>query len=145
MAKADMQYESNLGEAKGKLSNAQRAGLLAALLVVERYAKHYSRVSRKGGGGTRDSYTHELNSGDGGELIGAVGSDMMNAIFEEYGTGEFAEKGNGRKGGWAYYDPVMGEFYFTYGKTPNKPLRRAASVSRQEVQDIIGQHYSMEF
>ncbi|WP_423189426.1 HK97 gp10 family phage protein [Alkalibacterium sp. f15] len=144
MAKVEMNFESNLPEAKQKLQSAQKAGLIAALLVIEKYAKNYSRTARQGGGGTRDSYTYELNT-DGVKLIGAVGSDEMNAIYEEYGTGEFAEKGDGRKGGWVYYDDVDGKFYFTYGKTPNKPLRRAGSVSRSEVQQLIGEHFSLEF
>lgn len=145
MAKANMEFTSNLSEAKSRLNNAQRASLIAALLIIERYTKNYSRTSGQGGGGTRDSYTHEVGNGDGGELVGAIGSDMMNAIYEEYGTGEFAEKGDGRKGGWVYYDEKDQEFYFTYGKTPNKPLRRAAQVSRQEVVSIIGDHYSSAF
>lgn len=145
MAKANMEFTSNLTAAKSKLENAQRAGLLAALLVVERYAKQYSRVGRSGGGATRDSYSHEVQGGGEAELLGAIGSDMMNAVYEEYGTGEFAEAGNGRKGGWVYYDPVDGEFYFTYGKKPNKPLRRAGAVSRKEIQEIIGQHYKEAF
>lgn len=145
MVKSNVQYTSNLSEAKSRLNNAQRAAVIAACLTVERYAKQYSRVGRKGGGGTRDSYTHEVQGGGEAELIGAIGSDMMNAVYEEYGTGEFAEKGDGRKGGWVYYDPVAGEFYFTYGKKPNKPLRRAGAVSRSEVQKIVGDHYKEAF
>lgn len=145
MVKSNVQYTSNLSEAKSRLNNAQRAAVIAACLTVERYAKQYSRVGRKGGGGTRDSYTHEVQGGGEAELIGAIGSDMMNAVYEEYGTGEFAEKGDGRKGGWVYYDPVAGEFYFTYGKKPNKPLRRAGAVSRAEVQKIVGDHYKEAF
>jgi hypothetical protein len=28
----------------------------------------------------------------------------MNAVYEEFGTGEYAFNGNGRKGGWFYVD-----------------------------------------
>lgn len=145
MVKANSGYVSNVSEAKSRLEGAQKAGLLAALLTVERYAKQYSRVGSKGGGSTRDSYSHEIQGGGEAQMVGAIGSDMMNAVYEEYGTGEFAEAGNGRKGGWVYYDPLNGEFYFTYGKKPNKPLRRAGAVSRNEVQSIIAQHYRAAF
>lgn len=81
MAKADFKFESNLSEAKSRLQTAQRAGLLAACLTVEKYVKEYSRYKT---GGTRDSYGHELVE-DGETLLGAIGSDEMNAIYEEYG------------------------------------------------------------
>lgn len=142
MTKSEVTFESNLTEAKSKMGNAQRAGVIASLETLERHVKYYSRAKS---GGTRDSYTHELQGDEGGELIGAVGSDMMNAIYEEYGTGEFAENGDGRKGGWVYYDEKEDEFYFTYGKAPNKPLRRAAQVSMEEIKNILGNHYSVEF
>lgn len=33
-----------------------------------------------------------------------MGSNYPNAIYEEFGTGTFAEKGDGRKGWWVYID-----------------------------------------
>lgn len=141
MAKADFTFESNVPEAKSRLQTAQRAGLLAACLTVEKYVKEYSRHKT---GSTRDSYGHELVE-DGEALLGAIGSDEMNAIYEEYGTGEFAENGDGRKGGWVYYDPAGQQFIFTYGKEPNKPMRRGFNVARSEVQQMIGEAYSVEF
>lgn len=141
MSKSNFVYENNFSEARSKIESAGNAGILAALLTIERYAKNYSR---KASGATRDSYSHETQQ-EGTQLIGAVGSDMMNAVYEEYGTGEFAENGDGRKGGWVYYNAKDDEFYFTYGKKPNKPLRRAAQVSRSEVQKLIMGEFEMEF
>ena len=48
-----------------------------------------------------------------------IGSPLENAIWTEYGTGEYALEGNGRKGGWSYKDE-HGDWHFTMGK---KPLR----------------------
>lgn len=141
MARNNIEFIDNTPAAKKKIEVAGRAGMLAAVLTIERYVKGYSR---KRTGATRDSYSHAVEM-KGNEIIGAVGSDMMNGIYEEYGTGEFAEKGDGRKGGWVYFDPVEGKFIQTYGKKPNKPLRRGARVARKEVQDILGKHYTMEF
>ena len=31
-----------------------------------------------------------------------VGNPLENAVWEEFGTGEYALNGNGRKGGWVY-------------------------------------------
>lgn len=35
-------------------------------------------------------------------LTATVGNPMQNAIWEEFGTGEFAHNGDGRKGWWVY-------------------------------------------
>ena len=36
------------------------------------------------------------------EMTAYIGSSLEYAIYQEYGTGEYALKGNGRKGGWVY-------------------------------------------
>lgn len=46
---------------------------------------------------------------------GAVATDVWYAVYVEYGTGEYASNGSGRKGGWTYYDMRTGRFRFTYG------------------------------
>ena len=53
-----------------------------------------------------------------------IGSNYENAIWEEFGTGEYALEGNGRRGGWHYEDD-NGDWHFTYGKTPNRALWNA--------------------
>jgi len=58
-------------------------------------------------------------------------------------TGEFALKGNGRKGGWIYKDPLTGRFVRTRGKTPNRALyrafrRRRAAISARAEQVMKG-------
>lgn len=41
---------------------------------------------------------------DEGNLAVHMGSNYENAIWEEFGTGEFAEKGGGRKGWWVFVE-----------------------------------------
>ena len=41
-------------------------------------------------------------------LAAHMGSNFENAIWEEFGTGEFAEKGDGRKGWWVYVEGSKG-------------------------------------
>lgn len=69
------------------------------------------------------------------------GSDMENAIWEEYGTGEYALHGDGRKGGWVYKSKKDGKFYHTYGKPPRQPLTRAfqkmAPKIKRQLAEII--------
>lgn len=83
---------------------------------------------------TRDSYYHTQEE-SGLVFTGEIGSPDMNAIYEEFGTGEYAENKDGRKGGWVY--PKDGQFYFTYGKTPNKPMRRAYSKEEANVIQML--------
>lgn len=61
---------------------------------------------------------------DEATLEGMIGSALENAIWEEFGTGEYALNGDGRKGGWAYTDR-KGETHFTHGKKPNRALWNA--------------------
>ena len=72
-------------------------------------------------GKTRGSWRYVV---DEQKLEGIVGSDMENAIWEEFGTGEYALNGNGRKGGWRYVDE-KGQGHFTRGKRPIRPLYKA--------------------
>lgn len=59
-----------------------------------------------------------------------VGSDIQNAIWNEFGTGEYAAAGNGRKGGWRYKDR-HGVWHFTYGKAPRRTLQKAFDTKRE--------------
>lgn len=62
---------------------------------------------------------------DEGKLVAQVGNPLENVIWEEFGTGEFALHGDGRKGGWYYQDEKDGKWHHTYGKTPNRAFHNA--------------------
>lgn len=70
---------------------------------------------------TKNSFRHYV---DGGSHIAYIGSGEENAIWEEFGTGEHALAGNGRKGGWAYKDQ-KGNWHRTKGKTPSRAFQKA--------------------
>lgn len=72
-------------------------------------------------GKTRQSWRYVV---DEETLEGYVASDAENAVWEEFGTGEYALNGNGRKGGWWYVDE-KGKAHFTRGKRPQRPLYKA--------------------
>ena len=61
---------------------------------------------------------------DESKLEATIGSPLENAIFTEYGTGEYALEDNGRKGGWKYKD-AEGEWHYTRGKPPMRMLHNA--------------------
>ena len=60
-----------------------------------------------------------------------IGNTMKNALWEEFGTGEYALSGNGRKDGWVYNDE--NGFHFTYGKPPKRCLFDAFTASRDDI------------
>ena len=61
-----------------------------------------------------------------------VGSPLENAIWEEFGTGEYALYGNGRKGGWYYVDE-LGDGHYTHGKTTNRALHNALQTLKPQI------------
>lgn len=77
------------------------------------------RLSRSNTGQLRGSWDYQID-----DKKAAIGSPLQNAIWEEFGTGEYALHGDGRKGGWSYQD-ATGKWWHTYGKTPNRTLHRA--------------------
>lgn len=58
-----------------------------------------------------------------------VGNPMENAIWEEFGTGEYAVKGDGRQTPWKYKDR-HGKWHTTRGKKPQGTLTKAFTKMR---------------
>ena len=92
-------------------------------------------------GQTKNSWSHRVTgSMMAGEYRATVGSPMENAIWEEFGTGEYALNGDGRKGGWSYKD-AKGDWHHTYGKHPRRPFHRAYTSLKNKLikhmQDIF--------
>ena len=52
-------------------------------------------------GELKGQWTHIVDSN---KKEAVIGNPLEPAIWFEMGTGEYALKGKGRKGGWAYYD-----------------------------------------
>lgn len=89
---------------------------------MESQAKRNTRVDT---GKTKNSFTHRVTGSFlAGRYRAEIGSTSENAIWEEFGTGEYALNGNGRKGGW-YYEDEKGWGHFTHGKTPSRAFYRA--------------------
>ncbi len=89
---------------------------------LESQVKRNTRVDT---GQTKNSWSHRVTgSMMAGEYRAEVGSPMENAIWEEFGTGEYAVNGDGRKGGW-FYEDEKGNGYFTRGKKPSRAFHRA--------------------
>ena len=93
---------------------------------LESQVKRNSRVDT---GKTKNSFRHKVVDS---EHTAYIGSDEENAIWEEFGTGEHALKGNGRKGGWFYVD-TKGDGHFTYGKKPSRAFWNAYTSLKNKI------------
>lgn len=105
-------------QVKGAISDRINAALEECAGEVESQTKRNSRVAT---GRTKNSFRHAV---DDNTHTAYIGSDLENAIWEEFGTGEYALNGDGRKGGWRYQDE-KGQWHFTRGKTPTRAFWRA--------------------
>ena len=115
---AKVQFTNNSAKVKATLDDAVIAYLHEAGGELEAQVKRNSRVGK---GDTKNAWTYAVDESKG-ECI--VGNPLENAIWEEFGTGEFALHGDGRKGGW-YYKDDGGKWHHTYGKAPHRAFQRA--------------------
>lgn len=84
-------------------------------------------------GNLRGSITHKV---DELELSCRIGTNVEYAPYLEFGTGEFAENGKGRKGGWFFTD-AEGKTHFTLGNKPQPFLRPALLENKAVIEKIL--------
>lgn len=123
---ADVIFEDYTIEVIGAIEGKIDGALEECAGELESAAKRNSRVDT---GQTKNSFEHSV---DTGEHVAYIGSNYENAIWEEFGTGEHALKGNGRKGGWKYKD-AKGKWHFTYGKTPSRAFWNAFNSTKSKI------------
>lgn len=123
---ADIEFVDNRVQVNKALDDAVGAFLLEASAEIVSAAARGSRVDS---GQLKGSWKANVNESKGEAVIG---SELENAIWEEFGTGEYAAKGDGRKGGWNYQDD-SGNWYHTTGKKPNRTLQRAFDSTKGKI------------
>ena len=99
----------------------------------------------------RGSITNEVTT-IGLDGVVRIGTNVEYAPYVEFGTGEFAKNGQGRKGGWFFttdkkilagwlrplYQNKAGKYvYFTYGSHPHPFLRPALLNNKEEIIKIL--------
>lgn len=142
-----IQFEDNRVQVKAAIDSAISAFLHEAGGEIQARTVRNSRTDT---GQTKGSYEYKVNE-SAGEC--QIGSNLENAIWEEFGTGEYALKGNGRKGAWyvpvdnytgskkpTYNGKVMivygkngKKFYKTNGKKPNRPMNNAFTALKSKL------------
>lgn len=127
---AEVIFEDNTIKLKEAMSERIEAGLEEAAGELESQVKRNTRVDT---GQTKNSWQHTVMAG---QHIAYVGSPLENAIWEEFGTGEYALKGNGRKDGWSYRDEE-GVWHHTMGKKPSRALHNAVTTKKAILIKIV--------
>lgn len=147
-----VKFEDHSIEVKAAMNKILVSFLHEAAGAIVSQAKRNSRVGKVAGGKTKGSWKYEV---DEGRMIATVGSSEENALWEEFGTGEYALEGKGRKGGWyisigngsgqisesvveAYNMKVVygkdgKKFAYTKGKKPNRTLFRAFESKKNAI------------
>ena len=120
MSDFKIEFTNNAKIIKQAIADAQETWLVQSAEILRDAVRDLTRVKT---GKTKRSFNYYLQS-KGDDIEAKVGSPDENAIWEEFGTGEYALEGNGRKGGWVYTNE-KGEKVFTYGKTPSRALYNA--------------------
>lgn len=121
-------------EVKGVMADVALAVLEEAAGELESQVKRNTAVDT---GQTKNSWQHRVSGSESEERYeAAVGSDYENAIWEEFGTGEYALNGNGRKGGWFYVD-AKGDGHFTHGKRPRRAFHNAYTSMKAKIINMI--------
>lgn len=129
---AGVEFEDFSIQVKKAIEEKALKFLEEAASEVESQARRNSRVDT---GQLKGSWTHVV---DESAQKATIGSPLENAIWEEFGTGEYAAHGDGRKGGWVYRDDA-GDYHHTLGKKPNHTLQRAFDQKKTVIQKRANQ------
>ena len=125
---ADVKFIDNTVKVINAIEERSEAVLEEVAGELESQVKRNTRVRS---GKTKNSWQHKVSL-EGTEYTATIGSDYENAIWEEFGTGEYALQGNGRKGGWFYVDE-KGDGHFTHGKKPSRALFNAFTSLKSKI------------
>lgn len=138
---AKFTFESYNDKVQKQLDQAGEAAMEAALLMVEAAVKAGAPVGETGD--LRDSIDHRIKK-TSQRITGEVGTPLTYGLYVEFGTGELAENGSGRKGGWSYKD-TSGKWHFTRGMKPQKFMRAGFRQNKTKIKEILGREYGARF
>lgn len=125
-----VRFEDNSARVKAALNEATIAWLYEASGELEAQVKRNTQV---GTGQLKNSWTYNVDESKGEATIG---SPLQNAIWEEFGTGQYALHGDGRKTPWSYQDD-KGKWHRTTGKHPRRALDHAFTTLKKPLQDRL--------
>lgn len=125
-----IQFEDNSMEVKEAINAACIAWLYEAAQLIEGKVVDNTPVDT---GQLKGSWDYKV---DEGAQKATVGSPLENAIWNEFGTGQYALHGDGRKTPWKYQS-AKGEWYTTTGKRPQRSLHNAFEFLKTRLQTAL--------
>lgn len=157
---ADVVFADNTAQVKKFLEREAVAFLHeAGQELLSQVKRNYSKTADSGE--TMNSWKVVV---DESSMTATVGSAYENAIWEEFGTGEYAHNGKGRKGWWVYVKDgnkrsnnvktytekearrvvaIMRskglEAYMTKGKRPNYHMTKAFETTKPKIKNRLEQ------
>ncbi|KEH96847.1 hypothetical protein Z962_05620 [Clostridium botulinum C/D str. BKT12695] len=126
-------FRDNSRACKEAIRTSQIMWLKAAALVIQSQAKALAPVDTSN---LKTSINHKIVID---KLEAYVGTNCEYAIYVEFGTGEFAESCQGRKGGWIYED-TQGKHHFTKGMKPKPYLRPAYRQNKEQLIQLLNKY-----
>ena len=125
-----VKFIDNSEQIKKLFEQAAIAGLEEAASEIQSQAERNSPVDT---GQLKGSWGHIV---DEGKLEATIGNTVEHSIWMEFGTGEYALEGNGRKGGW-FYEDAEGKGHFTHGNKPVRMLHNAFTTKKKVAEKAI--------
>lgn len=125
---AEVEFIDNRIKVKNAIESKITSALEEAAGELESQVKRNTRVKT---GKTKNSWQHKVL-----ENTAYIGSNYENAIWEEFGTGDYALNDDGRKGGW-FYEDENGNGHFTHGKKPQRALWNAYILLKSKIISMI--------
>ena len=125
---ADIKFEDYSIKVKNAIADTAFGVVEECAGELESQVKRNTRVKTSK---TKNSFSHRTSKTDSG-IESVIGSSEENSIWEEFGTGDHALGGDGRKGGWYYVDDD-GEGHFTHGKKPSRAFWRAYTALKDAI------------
>lgn len=128
-------FKDNSRACKNAIKEANIKWLKVAALVIQSQAKALVPVD------TSNLKTSIDNKIVVSKLEAYIGTNCEYAIYVEFGTGEFAENGQGRKGGWVYIN-TEGKAVFTRGMKSQPYLRPAYRANKEALRQLLNKYLS---
>lgn len=134
-----VQFIDNSIEVKAELNSNTIGWLHTWANEIASTAKRECSLDGDEGTQLRGSYRAEVDDGAG---EAKVGTSLESGYWEEYGTGEHAVRGDGRKGWWVYKDGYKG----SGGKVLTEQEAKAAAAADPTVHATNGRppNYTLE-
>ena len=120
---------------KAMAGDVTRLALTEAAEIVETAAKAKVPVD---GGGLQGSITYKVDV-----PTARIGTNSTYGPYVEYGTGRYAEGGDGRKTPWAYEHPKYG-WVWTMGSSAQPYLRPALDENIDAIKKAMMEKYRVE-